>query len=147
MLMILNEGNNIWKWDHKPFWPLERNFFVCLLINLFALVMVNCLANGENSASLSLQSPVTSFSASPLIVRRTKALAFRLWELKSPLTEVTNPSPAPSVGRLNGYGLDFPAEPPSLSLKLRSISGTVALLTSFWLCALSLNFFPCRKDN
>lgn len=128
----------------KPFCPLDRNFFVCRLISLLAFVMVSCRAKGENSASLSLHSPWKSFSASPLIVRSTNALALRRWVLKRPLMEVTNPSPAPSVGRLSqfGYWSDCTARPSSLSLKLRSLSGTLATLGSRWPCALSLNFLP-----
>lgn len=136
------------KWN-KPFCPLERNFLVCRLISLFAFVIVSCLAKGENSASLSLQSPWKSFSASPLMVLRTKAFALRRWVLKRPLMEVTNPSPAPSLGRLRkviGYWSDLPACP-SLSLKLSSLSGTPAPLGSLWLCALSLNFLPYKSKG
>lgn len=116
------------KVTNKPFCPLERNFLVCLLISFLALVIVSCRAKGEKSISLSLQSPWKSFSASPLIVRSTNAFALRRWVLNSPLMDVTNPSPAPSLGRLGqdgGYWSDFPAWP-SLSLKIRSISGTPA---------------------
>lgn len=135
---------------NKPFCPLERNFFVCRLISLLAFVIVSCLAKGGKSASLSLQSPWKSFSASPLIVRSTNALALRRWVLKRPLMEVTNPSPAPSCGRLSqeiGYWSDFPVWPPSLSLKLRSLSGTPLPLGSIWLCALSLNFLPYKING
>jgi len=112
--------------------------------------MVSCLAKGENSVSLSLQSFWKSFSASPLIVRNTNALALRRWVLKSPLMEVTNPSPAPSLGRLIqeiGCWSDFPAWPPSLSLKFRSLSGTPVPLDSLWLCTLSLNFLPYKING
>lgn len=74
---------------------------MCRLMSLLAFVIVNCRAKGENSTSLSLHSPWKSFSASPLIVLKTNALALRLWVLKSPRIEVTNPSPAPSLCRLN----------------------------------------------
>lgn len=127
--------------SNQPFWPLERNFLVCRLMSFLALVIVSCLAKGEKSASLSLHSPWKSFSASPLIVRSTKALALCLWVLNRPLMEVTNPSPAPSLGRLRnvmGYWSGFPGW--SLSLKARSISGD-----SRWLWALSLNFLPCKS--
>lgn len=132
---------------HKPF--LERNFFVWRLISLLAFVIVSCLANGENSTSLSLQSPWKSFSASPLMVRRTNALALRRWVLKRPLMEVTNPSPAPSLGRLRkviGCWSGCPGWP-SLSLKLRSLSGTPDPLGSLWLLALSLNFLPYKNGQ
>lgn len=134
--------------SHKPF--CLRNFFVCRRISLLAFVMVNCRAKGENSVSLSLHSPRYSLSASPRIVRSTNALALRRWVLKRPLMEVTNPSPAPSVGRL-GQAIgnsDFPAWFVSLSLKLRSVSGTAAgKLGSFWVCPLSLNFLPYTKTE
>lgn len=138
------------KKSNRPF-CLVRNFFVCRLISFLAFVMVSCLAKGEKSASLSLHSPWKSFSASPLIVRSTNALAFRRWVLNSPLMEVTNPSPAPSVGRLRnviGYWSGFPGWPCSLSLKFRSLSGTAVPPGSCWLCALSLNFLPYKiGDN
>lgn len=132
---------------HKPFWPLDRNFFVCRLISLLAFVIVNCRAKGENSTSLSLHSPWNSLSPSPLIVRSTNALALRRWVLKRPLIEVTNPSPAPSVGRLGQVigRSDFPSWLASLSLKLSS-SGTPVIVGSFWLFALSLNFLPYTKE-
>lgn len=106
--------------------------------------MVSCRAKGENSTSLSLQSPWKSWSSSPRIVRSTKALAFFRWELNNPLMDVTNPSPAPSLGRFindTGSWSPFPAWPPSLSLRLRSVSGIIAWV-SFWLCDFPLNFLP-----
>lgn len=128
--------------EDKPFCPLEWNFWVCRLISFLAFIIVSCLAKGEISTSFSLQSPWVSFSPSPFIVLSTNFFALRRWVLNIPLTDVTNPSPAPSVGRLGqvgGYLSGFPAWP-SLSLKWRSISGTLAPLGWFW--PLSLNFFP-----
>lgn len=147
--MLFKRCKKIWK-SPELFCPLERNFFVCLLISLLAFVMVRCLAKGEYSISLSLHSTWNSLSASPLIVRKTKALALRRWELNNPLMDVTKPSPAPSLCRLSqlaGNWSDFPAWPPSLSLKLRSLSGTPATMASLWLWALSLNFLPYAMEK
>jgi len=111
-------------------------------MSLLAFVIVNCRAKGENSTSLSLQSPWKSFSASPLIVLKTNALALRLWVLKSPRIEVTNPSPAPSLWRLNHVTCCWSGFPVwSLSLRFRSLS-----VDSRLLCDLSLNFFPWKCE-
>lgn len=83
------------------------------------------------------------------MVRSTNFLAFRRWVLNKPLIEVTKPSPAPSAGRLGkatGNWSDFPVWPPSLSLRLRS-SRMPGPVISLWLCALSLNFFPCKSEK
>lgn len=148
ILKYLCKSEGHWKGKKRTHWPfLERNFLVCRLISFLAFVMVSCRANGENSASLSLHSPVKSFS-SPLMVRSTNAFALRRWVLNRPLMEVTNPSPAPSFGRLRkviGYRSGFPDW--SLSLKLRSLSGTAVAVGSFWVLALSLNFLPYQINR
>lgn len=136
---------------HEPFFA--RNFLVWRLMSF--LVMVSCLANGEYSVSLSLQSPlppIWSFSPSPLIVLSTKALALRRWELNNPLIEVTNPSPAPSGGRLGqviGTWSDLQlGPPPSLSLRFRSVAEMPDTVVSFpWPCNLSLNFLACNDSG
>jgi len=136
---------------YKPLCLLDRNFFVCRCIILLALVMVSCLANGENSTSLSLHSPWNSFSASPPMVRLTNAFAFFRWELNKPLMDVTKPSPARSLGFFDqdtGKGSYFPGWLPSLSLKFKSLSGEAPSSACIWPWTLSLNFLPyCEEDN
>jgi hypothetical protein len=67
--------------------------------------------------------------------------------LNKPLTEVANPSPAPSLGffRNAGSWSELPASSPSLSLKLKSLALIKAADGSFWLVDLALNFLPCKR--
>ena len=126
------------------FWPLGRNF---LRRSFLAFVIVSCLAKGY-SPSLSLPSSWYSLSPSPRIARTTNAFALRRCELNNPLIDVTNPSPAPSPGLFNHDAVNWSGFPwllPSLSLKLRSFSGTVPSSVSLWFWA--LNFFPCSRTN
>jgi hypothetical protein len=126
------------------FCPLGRNFLRKIFL---AFVIVSCLAKGY-SPSLSLPSSWYSLSPSPLMARTTNAFALRRCELNSPLIDVTNPSPAPSPGLFNHDAVNwsgFPLLLPSLSLKLRSFSGTVPSSVSLWFWA--LNFFPCSRPN
>lgn len=129
-------------------WTLDLNFFVCRRISFFVFVIVNCRANGENSISFSLRSPWKSWSASPFIVFRTNAIAFFRCELNNPLTEVANPSPAPSLGFLRNAGSwsELPASSSSLSLKLKSLAAIKPAVGSFWLVDLALNFLPCKRE-